>query len=250
MQAEPPGGTEPPGKPKNNRVGGLSLLQGISPAQGLNWGLLHCRRILYHLSYQGSPERPKHPRRAGKLDRKHLHTGLLPLPWSLSLVLLNTRASHAAAVGHALSELRCMGGKGVWDGRWVGPQSLPRPSDLISRDTGRAPKSLFPSSPAAPSRCCAQSQTASCPLLPAELASHHPQHPAEPAEPAGSCCGAWMSRVDRGLPTRHQGLSLPPYLGRLRGPKGGDGAVQGRAGHFSPAAMSCSPGLPDLSERL
>ena len=62
--------------------------------------------------------------------------------------------------------------------------------------------------------------------------------------------GAWISRVGRGLPTRHQGLSLPPYLGRLRGPKGGDGAVQGCAGHFSPAAMSCSPGLPDLSERL
>ena len=26
-----------------------------SSTQGLNPGLLHCRRILYHLSYQGSP---------------------------------------------------------------------------------------------------------------------------------------------------------------------------------------------------
>ena len=31
------------------------LLQGIFPTQELNPGLLHCRQILYHLSYQGSP---------------------------------------------------------------------------------------------------------------------------------------------------------------------------------------------------
>ena len=46
---------EPSGKPKNTGVGGLSLLQGIFPTQELSWGLLHCRRILYQLSYQGSP---------------------------------------------------------------------------------------------------------------------------------------------------------------------------------------------------
>ena len=33
-------------------VGSLSLLQGIFPTQGLNPGLLHCRQILYQLSYQ------------------------------------------------------------------------------------------------------------------------------------------------------------------------------------------------------
>ena len=33
-----------------------SLLQGIFPAQGLNPGLPHCRRILYQLSHQGSPK--------------------------------------------------------------------------------------------------------------------------------------------------------------------------------------------------
>ena len=38
---------------KNTRVGSHSLLQGISPAQRLNPGLLHCRQILYHLSHQG-----------------------------------------------------------------------------------------------------------------------------------------------------------------------------------------------------
>ena len=47
--------TELPGKPKNTGVGSLSLLQVIFLTQELNWGLLHCRRILYHLSYDRSP---------------------------------------------------------------------------------------------------------------------------------------------------------------------------------------------------
>ena len=38
----------------NTRVGSRSLLEGIFPTQGLNLGLLHCRRILYQLSHQGS----------------------------------------------------------------------------------------------------------------------------------------------------------------------------------------------------
>ena len=46
---------EPQGKPKNTGVHSLSLLQGIFPTQGLNRGLLHCRRILYQLSHKGSP---------------------------------------------------------------------------------------------------------------------------------------------------------------------------------------------------
>ena len=39
---------------QNARVGGLSLLQGTFPTQGLNPGLLHCRQNLYQLSQQGS----------------------------------------------------------------------------------------------------------------------------------------------------------------------------------------------------
>ena len=46
---------EPQGKPKNTGEGSLSLLQRIFPTQESNWGLLHCRWILYQLSYQGSP---------------------------------------------------------------------------------------------------------------------------------------------------------------------------------------------------
>ena len=46
---------EPPGKPKNTGMGSLSLLQQIFPIQESNQGLLHCRQILYQLSYQGNP---------------------------------------------------------------------------------------------------------------------------------------------------------------------------------------------------
>ena len=45
---------EPQGKPKNTGVGSLSLLQWIFPTQKSNLGFLHCRRIIYQLSYEGS----------------------------------------------------------------------------------------------------------------------------------------------------------------------------------------------------
>ena len=39
---------------QNIGVGSLSILQGIFPTQESNRGLLHCRQILYQLSYQES----------------------------------------------------------------------------------------------------------------------------------------------------------------------------------------------------
>ena len=39
---------------QNTGVGSLSLLQGIFPTQGSNSGLLHCRWILYQVSYEGN----------------------------------------------------------------------------------------------------------------------------------------------------------------------------------------------------
>ena len=48
---------EPQGKPKNTGMDNLSLLQQIFQTQESNQGLLHCRQILYQLSYQGSPRR-------------------------------------------------------------------------------------------------------------------------------------------------------------------------------------------------
>ena len=44
------------GKTKNTDVGSLSLLQQIFLTQESNRGLLHYRRILFQLSYQGSPD--------------------------------------------------------------------------------------------------------------------------------------------------------------------------------------------------
>ena len=45
---------QPPGKPRNTGVGSLSLLQRNFLTQDSKWGLLHCRQILYQLSYPGS----------------------------------------------------------------------------------------------------------------------------------------------------------------------------------------------------
>ena len=45
---------EAQGKPKNTGANSLSLLQQIFPTQESNWSLLHCRQILYQLTYQGS----------------------------------------------------------------------------------------------------------------------------------------------------------------------------------------------------
>ena len=45
---------EPQEKPKNTGVGSLLLLQWIFLTQESNQGLLHCRWILYQLSYQES----------------------------------------------------------------------------------------------------------------------------------------------------------------------------------------------------
>ena len=46
--------TEPPRKPQNTGVSGLSLLQQIFLTQESNSGLLHCRWILHQLSCEGS----------------------------------------------------------------------------------------------------------------------------------------------------------------------------------------------------
>ena len=44
----------------NTGMGCHALLQGIFQTQGSNPGLPHCRRVLYHLSYQGSPLKRVH----------------------------------------------------------------------------------------------------------------------------------------------------------------------------------------------
>ena len=44
---------------QNTSVGSSSLLQWIFPTQESNRGLLHCRQMLYNLSYQGRPKKGK-----------------------------------------------------------------------------------------------------------------------------------------------------------------------------------------------
>ena len=60
--------SEPPGKTKNTGMGSLSLLQGIFLTQELNQGLLHCRQILYQLSYLGNrePRNTSHMKKASE----------------------------------------------------------------------------------------------------------------------------------------------------------------------------------------
>ena len=53
---EDPLPAKPQEKPKNIGVGSLSFLPQIFPTQELNRGLLHCRQILYQLSYEGRPK--------------------------------------------------------------------------------------------------------------------------------------------------------------------------------------------------
>ena len=65
---------EPPGKPKNTGVGSLSLLQGIFLTQESNQVLLHCRWILYQLSYEGSPVKVSSRALPGEHQQKRLNT--------------------------------------------------------------------------------------------------------------------------------------------------------------------------------
>ena len=72
---------EPQGKPKNTGVGNLSLPQWIFLTQVSNRGLLHCRQVLYRLSYRKPQHHSYHqtltgcsgPMPASSLD--HAHTG-------------------------------------------------------------------------------------------------------------------------------------------------------------------------------
>ena len=63
---------EPQGKPKNTGVGSLFLLQQIFPMQELNRDLLHCKWILYQLSYQGSTLKLDRPKRERERELKYV----------------------------------------------------------------------------------------------------------------------------------------------------------------------------------
>ena len=55
IDVSPPGSSVPGILQAKILEWGNFLLQGIFQTQGLSLGLLHCRRVLYPLSHQGSP---------------------------------------------------------------------------------------------------------------------------------------------------------------------------------------------------
>ena len=80
MDCSPPGSCPWNFPGKNTEVGSYPFLQGISPIQGSNPGLLHYRQILYSLSHQGSPKR---------ICVKNLYLQFLSLVWLPYLCVLH-----------------------------------------------------------------------------------------------------------------------------------------------------------------
>ena len=79
--------SEPPEKPKNTAVGSLSLLQGIFLTQESNQGLLHCRQILYQLSYLSVTSDNKiFVRRQNLESRKRQNRGCMSYGCSLKVI--------------------------------------------------------------------------------------------------------------------------------------------------------------------
>ena len=117
----PPGASvhgDSPGK--NTGVGSLSLLQGIFLTQESNWGLLHCRWILY----QGSPWCYKYPLSSTDLPHKTLNLFCLTsfgirTSW-LGFLVLPCPYLQIRAVAICLQRTHL-------------PMSLPKPSNLASR---------------------------------------------------------------------------------------------------------------------
>ena len=75
---------QPQGKPRNTGVGSLSLLQWIFPTRESNQGLLHCRGILYQLSYQGSPRRREKSSKWTVFMESRKSSGEKPREWHVA----------------------------------------------------------------------------------------------------------------------------------------------------------------------
>ena len=89
---------------KDTGVGSHFLFQGIFPTQGLNPGLLHCRRMLYHLSYseKNPPARCGLDPLVGKVPWKKWH----PLQYSCLENSIGRGDWWAAVHGDAKSQTR------------------------------------------------------------------------------------------------------------------------------------------------
>ena len=75
---------------KSTGVGCRFLLQRIFPSQGSNPGLLHCRQMLYRLSYEGSPLTRKH---VCKIHRKFISRLILSIFISIYTFMNSQKSS-------------------------------------------------------------------------------------------------------------------------------------------------------------
>ena len=86
---QPPGLYSPWNSPgQNTGVDSHFLIQGVVPTEGLNPDLLHCRKILYQLSYQESPIQ-------GSVDSFNIY--LLQFMPLTSAGILNLNSSHSVS---------------------------------------------------------------------------------------------------------------------------------------------------------
>ena len=101
MGCSPPGSSihrDSPGR--NTGMGCYVLLHGIFPTQRSSPGLPHCRRILYHLSHQGSPTGnyiPTVVMSKGDLEHRH-QQNQIPYTNSVRLVLPQDRNGKSALI--------------------------------------------------------------------------------------------------------------------------------------------------------
>ena len=108
-------------------VGCCFLLQGIFPTQGLNPGLSHCRQILYHLSYQGSPFSAKENEKVCLTFKKevmrkawlvHKHLSINAFWWS-SRPWEHWTQSAAYILVHFVQEKSCHERECLWKSRML-----------------------------------------------------------------------------------------------------------------------------------
>ena len=81
---------------QNTGVGSLSLLHKIFPTQESNRGLLHCKQILYQLSYEGSPKvhiKEMISMSPGSCIFPYIETLLISLTWDIWPPLIKSNLS-------------------------------------------------------------------------------------------------------------------------------------------------------------
>ena len=128
------------------------LLQGIFPTQGSNPGLLHCRQILYRLSYKGSPLCSLHIFKSPQNSAKLRNPGFLLLKNEPAVkATVNTNNSVAQQQIQRCQEVGFPGGSAVKSplATWV--PSLIREDPTCGRTTkpARMLELLKPASPRA-----------------------------------------------------------------------------------------------------